>query len=667
MGARRRLKSTYFILPFLAGIGFIPCRADPRFVDVTSSRGLAFTGTYGPTFSSLVFEEALMQKNMGNGAAVGDYDGDGDLDIYLLGQLGQPNRLFRNDLDTGQKRFTDVTAQAGVGDLGESRVAHFVDLDNDGRLDLLLVNDDDGSGAYPPSTIYRNNGDGTFTDVTAGSGFRPVGFLRCGAALADYDRDGLVDVYVTNWGMEMGTGTANFPGSNRLYRNLGNFKFQDVTLAAGLGTLARDSFSAIFFDFNDDLYPDLFVAVDHTSDEFYWNTAGRFSNATLAVGATHTGNDMGLACSDFDNDGDLDVYATNITDPSGVFGTTRYNALNLNASGATGVTHFSDQASAFGLQDTYWGWGVKFTDVDNDGDLDVVAVTGFDDYVGRVAGASSPIYHTPPVLLLQQPAGTFVRQTGAGLDDPGDSRALIAFDYDRDGDEDLLITGVNQPVRLLENQSGPQGHWLHVELRQAPGSNRFGIGASVYATTGGVTLRRDIIAGDSYLAGTPAEVHFGLGNTGIVDRLRVRWTDGSESVFDQVAADRFVRVTQNVADADLDGVPDADDCSPGDPATWALPSPVATLTLSGPSGSLLDWSAPVSPGGTAPLYDVLRSTSPADLSGATCVESNGADRTASDTVLPSGLFAYLIRVKNVCGSNLGTGPDGSPRVAPACL
>ena len=182
--------------------------ADPQFVDVTAAANINYVQSYGPIFVQVTGR--LEQRNLGNGAAVGDYDGDGDLDLYILGNLTFPNVLYRNDLDLGAKTFTDVTETAGVGDTGLSRVAHFVDLDNDGWLDLLLVNDDDGF--QPPSKIFRNNGNGTFFDVTAGSGFTPTGYARCGAALADYDGDGRLDIYVTNWSGETGTGVAQFIG-----------------------------------------------------------------------------------------------------------------------------------------------------------------------------------------------------------------------------------------------------------------------------------------------------------------------------------------------------------------------------------------------------------------------------------------------------------------------
>jgi len=572
---------TLFLAIALCGGGTRSATAAPAFQDVTQSAGLDFVGIYGSTFEGLSTAQYYLQRNLGNGAAVGDYDDDGDLDVYLLGQLDQSNALYRNDLDLGLKSFTDVTSEAGVGNLGLSRVAHFVDLDNDGHLDLVLLNDDDGSGSYPSSTIYRNNGDGTFTDVTAGSNFAPVGLIRCGMAIADYDQDGLLDIYVTNWSQELGSGHPGFPYGNLLYRNLGNFVFQDVTTSSGLGSLARDSFSAIFADFNDDLFPDIYVAIDHTADEFYWNNSGVFGSGAGTF-ANHVGNDMGAACADFDDDGDLDIYTTNITDPDGRFGPGLYNCLYLNLDKSPdpkppplGFTRFEDAAVARGVEDTYWGWGVEFIDVENDSDLDIAAVTGYDEVVLGFGGETSAVYQTPTVLFVNDSNGYFTRNLAPGLEPAYDSRALIAFDYDRDGDEDLLITNVDQPVRLLENVTAPQGHWLDVQLVQGPGKNRNAIGASVYATVGSVTKRRDIICGDSYLAGTPPEAHFGLGPLTLLEELRVRWTDGTESIFESIQVDRLIRISNvpgdcNAAaalgDDDGDGVDECGDSCPGTPS-----------------------------------------------------------------------------------------------------
>jgi hypothetical protein len=513
--------------------------SSPQFVDVAPSVGLDFSGSVGPLFPELtVLDHQLMQRNMGNGAAVGDYDDDGDLDVYLLAQVGLENRLYRNTLDLGTKGFEDVTSLTpAVADLGFSRVAFFADLDDDGDLDLLLINDDNGTPEVSPSKILRNDGAGTFTDATPGSGFRPVGYLRAGAALADSDLDGLLDVYVTNWGFGTSGGT-DFPGSNRLYRNIGAFRFEDITASVHPDAPTTNSFSAIFKDFDGDLVPDLFVAVDGESDEFFWNRAGLLQEATEDVGANHIGNDMGIACADFDDDGDLDMYTTNIHDPSGVLGRFPFtNAFYVNQLDATGAVEFRDEAVDRGVEDTYWGWGVEFVDVENDRDLDIVAVTGFDDWI-ESSHLPNPLFQTPSVLFVNDGTGQFTRFLGTDLDNPDDSRALIAFDYDRDGDQDLLIANLEQPVRLLENVSENPGHWLDVALR--PDSKA--IGAIVFATIGGQTLRRDVIAGRSYLAGTPSEVHFGLGDAVEVGLLRVVWADGVEQTFRDVPADQLIEL-----------------------------------------------------------------------------------------------------------------------------
>ncbi|MCZ6698984.1 MAG: CRTAC1 family protein [Planctomycetota bacterium] len=541
--------------------------ADPEFLNVADSANLNFVGSYADTFyfEVMPWRKELMQRNMGCGAAVGDYDNDGDLDIYLLAQLGLPNKLYRNDVvappndgfgDSIGGGFVDVTDSAGVGNMGFSRVAHFVDLDNDGFLDLVLVNDNDVSGNYPGSRIYRNTGTGSFHDVTLGSNFETEpGLLRCGCALADFDQDGLLDIYVTNWSFRGSGTTSLFPGMNRLYRNLGGFHFEDVTNSVGLGALDRDSFSAIFTDFSFDAFPDLYVAVDHTSDEFYPNDSGQFVNATLELGTTHLGNDMGAACADFDDDGDLDIYATNITSSDG-FGFGNYNVFYV-FDAATRT--FNDEAVLRGVQDTYWGWGAEFVDVENNGSLDIVAVNGFQEFLFEHNGEGSDVWETPTVLFLNDGTGNYTRFYAGGLEDPDDSRALIAFDYDRDGDQDLLITNVEQPVRLLKNVSAPSGHWLDLALVQGDGNNRNAIGATVTATVGHRTMRRDIICGESYLAGNPAEIHFGLGDAAVVDRLRIRWTDGTESAFDNVAADRFVTISNILGDCTADTRTDGDD------------------------------------------------------------------------------------------------------------
>ncbi len=325
--------------------------------DVAAERGLAFRGAYGPTPAALDPMASMMQRNMGNGAAVGDVFGDGRLSVLLLGQLGHPNRLFRNGVDaTGSTTFVDVTEAAGLTNNGGSRAATFADLDDDGALDLIVMNDYDGQQAGSPSRIYRNDGSGQFTDMTAGSGFTPVGYLVGGLSLADYNRDGRLDIFVTYWTMELGGDPARdsmsvkgrFPGRNRLYENLGDFRFRDVTDDAHLGQVTADSFSSIFADFTGDGWPDLYVALDHRADLFYENVEGTFRLASAAHGVGHIGNDMGVAVTDLGSDGTLDLYATNITDPNGEFGTGSGNTLLIGQRGLERRTDLHRPGGAVG-------------------------------------------------------------------------------------------------------------------------------------------------------------------------------------------------------------------------------------------------------------------------------------------------------------------------------
>lgn len=540
--------------------------AQLRFASVASECALLHSGEYGQTFAFTDQQDPpisaalmrVMQRNMGNGAAIGDYDNDGDLDVYLLGPWGRPNVLYRNDHGPGACNFSNVTDAVGLGDVGFGRVAHFADLDNDGWQDLLLVNDDEATGLYPACTIYRNI-DGTFLNVTDGSGFAPYGHLKGGACLGDYDGDGLLDIYITHWLFYRQAGPAVFEGHNRLYRNLGGFRFEDVTQAVGLGILNRDSFSCVLADFDNDGDPDLYVVVDHSSDVYYRNDGGFFVDDTQAVGARHTGNDMGVAVADFDHDGDLDIYNTNITDPTGQFGTTQYNTLLVNQVVETGTLFFVDEAHQRGVKDTAWGWGVEFVDVENDGDLDLFAVNGFEEFIRGVGGPGHPLLDTPAVLFINDGAGYFTRSSGTGAEVGSDARAAIAFDFDRDGDQDFLVTNVNQPTMLLENRTDSVGRWLDVDLIGGCGVNADAIGSRIHVTVGGKTFMQELMVGGSYLSGRPHEAHFGLGDAVVVDELRIVWSDGASRVLSAVPADQRIIIHRLPGDGDLSGTIDLRD------------------------------------------------------------------------------------------------------------
>lgn len=538
IGAMGWVVASAVVKPSPAVAGTPLCR------NVAAERGLDFRGAYGTTPSAGSPMSSMMLRNMGNGAAVGDIAGDGRLSVLMLGQIGQPNRLFRNRLGAdGSTRFEDVTEAAGLTNTGGSRAAAFADLDDDGHLDLVTINDWDGEAAGSPSHVYRNRGDGTFEDVTDGSGFAPVGYLVGGLSLADYDRDSRLDLYISYWTMELGGDPSRpevvrglFPAHNRLFRNLGDFTFRDVTREAGLGQLNADSFSTVFADFTDDGWPDLYVAVDHRADLFYRNDHGRFQQASRDVGVDHVGNDMGVAVTDLDSDGRLDLYVTNISDPNGEFGTGRGNTLLVAAPGPDGDPVFTDEAAELGVDDTGWGWGTAFTDLDLDGRIDLYAAQGMQEFIAQ----QSPELHDDRAHLFMGRGGrSFAEATETGCDLPGDQRAVVPFDADRDGAPDLLVTQVAYHALLLENQT-TDAHWLTVDLSRAGAQ---AAGARVGVEIDGRWTTQVALYGGSYLAGMPMELYFGLGTATGASDVAITWADGSRLDLGAIDGDRIIRVT----------------------------------------------------------------------------------------------------------------------------
>lgn len=510
--------------------------SDPLCRDVALEVGLEFDNPYGKV---LALEDVgrVMQRNMGNGAAVGDYDRDGDLDVYLVSNEGSPARLFRNELsESGTARFTDVTDRAGVADHGLGRVAHFADLDGDGWLDLLVVNDY-MPGELPPSRLFANRGDGTFGDVTEGSGFDPSGYLVGGAALADFDRDGDLDIYLSYWTRELRRTPVGepirgaWPGENRYYENLGGFAFRDATRAVGLGGVTMDTFTAIPHDFDADGDFDLYLTVDHRNDRYYENRNGTFVEASAGAGVGHRGNDMGVAVGDVDGNGTFDLFVTNVYDPQQAYGVDPPGNTMLMVDVDDGGARFTDEAKERGVQETAWAWGATFVDIDLDTDQDLYVVQGFDEFIAD----DFELDAATASLLLNDGTGTFRAAADASCDIPGDQRTVVPFDYDRDGDPDLLVTQVALPTVLLENTS--DGNTLTVALDAADPASA---GATVEVTAGDVTMRRLLLAGGSYLAGMPLEAYFGLGDHESAD-VRVTWVTGDATSYTGVAAGTLLR------------------------------------------------------------------------------------------------------------------------------
>ena len=313
--------------------------------DVASSVGLRFTGDYGPVLPA---PDALRHADA---AEHGQRRGGRRLRRRRLPRRA-PARAGRaadeavpqRSRPGGGRRFTDVTDAAGLGGItSNARVAQFVDLSGSGRPDLVIAADYMPGGPGGPSQILRNDGDGTFTDVTAGSGFDPEGYIVGGMTFADYDGTGRQSIYLSYWTEELAGDPARqtlkgaFPGQNRLYRNLGDYHFEDVTYPSGIGEYHADSFTAVFADFTGDALPDLYQANDHRPDRFYQNQGGgTFKDTGYAAGLTRAGNSMGVATA-VGPDGTLQLYVTNITDPSGLFGSNLGNTFMVSERDPSGI------------------------------------------------------------------------------------------------------------------------------------------------------------------------------------------------------------------------------------------------------------------------------------------------------------------------------------------
>lgn len=545
------------------------------FTDVTAAAGLATTHGYAT-------EGAWGEPGViAGGVAAGDYDRDGFVDLFVIrGQLGA-SQLFRN---AGNGTFTDATVASGIAaGPGLHSSATFADVDGDGRLDLLVV----GFESTPPM-LWHNAGDGTFVNATVGSGLTLPGEHAFSATFGDYDRDGDLDLFFSLW-------TSDLPASGpngHLWRNDGSGHFTDVSDLAGVPIFASTrftptfdmSFTGNFADVNSDGWPDLLVSADFGASRVLLNGGdGTFSDAT-DHGVITDENGMGSAIGDYDEDGDLDWFVSSIWDPNGVsegnWGVSG-NRLYRNAGDGT----FADVTTAAGVRVGYWGWGSTFADLDDDGHLDLIHVNGW----GPRDVTDSAEFHADPArIFLSNGDGTFAESAAAlGAADTGEGRGVVAFDYDRDGDLDLFYANNSGSPVLLRND-GSASASLNVTLR-GRGGNSEAIGARVRATTGAVTQMRELRAGSNFESQDPAEAHFGLGGAASVDEVRVTWPDGTETTVADVAADASLVLSQPA--------PGAPDCTQTAPANACLPGGVASSRTDCIVEWLLTPAPPLGPGG----------------------------------------------------------------------
>jgi hypothetical protein len=504
-----------------------------RYADVTTSSGLDFRHIHGGTGRKYYIETVVP------GSCWLDFDNDGWQDAYLVqsGPLpgaprppGSGSRLFRN---RGDGTFSDVTARAGVANAaGYGSGCTAGDYDNDGDEDLYVTN-------FGPSVLYRNNGDGTFSDVTARAGVAN-GLYALGAAWADYDNDGRLDLYAATY-VDFTMEDEKFCGSikeNRrsychpdaygglpdvLYHNEGSGVFREVAKTAGIWDPNGKGMGVVWLDYDADGDVDLYVANDATPNMLYRNEGnGRFTDGTLLAGVCCSEDGvpesgMGTDAGDADGDGWIDLFVTNLSNE------TNQLYRNLGGKGPFSIETYPAGLGEISLLMS--GWGTDFFDHDNDGDLDLVVANGhpMDDIE-----LDSDIITTAqrPFLFENDGRGVF-REIGARLGPffttPEAGRGLATADFDNDGDIDLLFSPNNRAATLLRNDGGAAaGNWITMRL-EGSRSNRDAIGARVIVTAGGRRQVEEVRSGSSYVSQNDMRLHFGLGSAGRVDAIEIRW------------------------------------------------------------------------------------------------------------------------------------------------
>lgn len=497
------------------------------FEEVGLSAGLVHEHGFLPEEDDLLLELTLLVA----GVAAGDYDRDGWVDLYITqGDIGK-NFLYRN---MGNGTFMDVAQEAGVADTlpasslqedtaAQSSGATFADYDGDGWLDLLV----NGISNADSPILFRNNQDGTFSDVTAQAEI-PTIFQTMSSSFADYDKDGDLDFLITHW--------TNNQQKKRLFMQNANNTFTDVSADAGIEPTIMNGFTPNFADINSDGWLDILMAADfNTSQVFLSDADGTFTNIT-DKDIINDDFGMGAAVGDYDNDGDLDWFVTSIFDHT--FENPEVDGNRLYNNDGTGV--FSDVTGFSRTRDGGWGWGACFADFNNDGFLDIFQTNG---YTGDHNPDFGVYINDRSRLFVNLQDGSFTNQAALrGVDGDHQGRGVVCFDYDRDGDIDILVANNRSRIRLYENRGLQSQHWLHVRL-EGEGANSEAIGARIYATINGKTQMRELRAGSNYLSQNPVVAYFGLGQAAIVDELRVVWPSGAERTLQDVTADQMLLIT----------------------------------------------------------------------------------------------------------------------------
>jgi hypothetical protein len=539
----------------LSRIGIAACLACVVFGCAEAGAAIAFTDVTETALPGVASAPGLaaVDPRYSGGAAVGDCDGDGLPDVYFTG--AGHDVLYRN---RGDGTFEDVTVAAGLGASVGTRGAAFGDVDGDGDLDLYATGFADAR-----HFLYVNDGTCRFTEEAAARGVA-VGTRAIGRSVSfgDYDRDGWLDLFVTE--IQSDALNPGVPGPiGHLFRNRGAAEpgvFDDTTAAAGValdavpgpqaGTFA---FAARFTDLDGDGWPDLAVASDYGESRVFWNDrAGAFVDTTGASGVGGDEHGMGLTSADLDGDGRFDLFVTSIF-VDGVANATG-NRLYRNEGNRT----FTDVTDAADVRDASWGWGTQAFDMDGDGDLDLIATNGASDAAAwrpfvqaDLPGIDLVPFATDPLRLWENDGHARFSEVSAaaGIADTGVGQGVVAFDYDGDGDRDVLLTHDGSPPTLRRNDA-TAAHWLGIEL-EGVRSQRNGIGAvvTVVPRRGARPLTQEMSASSTHLAqdGT-GRLHFGLGAAaGRVRAVTIRWPSGRVQTVKRLAADAVHRVTETTS------------------------------------------------------------------------------------------------------------------------
>ena len=473
------------------------------------------------------------------GIAAADYDNDGDIDLFVPTNLGTPDLLYENVGGT----FKEIGAAVGLNSTRWHRNAVWFDYDADFDLDLAVAGDcrvdpvpQNPTACPDPEnlTLYQQQSDGSFVDVTAAAGLDVAwggltSWHRATLVAGDLNNDDYVDLYLASW-----------HDRTWLFMNDGDGTFTDTAMTAGMGGLTWFHHSAIMYDFNGDGWLDIYQAIDIFDPNFLWinQQDGSFVDVARAAGVDYDATDMGIDLGDYDSDGDFDLYVTEMFNQNAGI----HNVLYRNDSVGS-IVSFTEVAEEQGVDDGRFGWGTSFFDVDLDGDVDLATTNG------RLNLPVQWPVTDPSRFWLNDGQGPVWFEdvsTAIGFDDTEVASGLIAFDYDRDGDMDMVQATGTAGLRLLENNpivAGPANHYLVVRPR-SESPNHYALGAVVHVSAGALNMMRLITAGKSTLSQEPAESHFGLGTNTTAD-VTVEWPNGETTTHLNIAADQVITIPQH--------------------------------------------------------------------------------------------------------------------------